>query len=296
MRIISLVMEITLLKPFGYCQGVIVAFSKALEYASSHKDEKIYMLGMLVHNEDAVKTISSYGVKVLDERVAPLLEQLEAIEDGATVIFSAHGHPPIYEEIAKQKHLKTIDTTCVHVEETRLDAADIYQNSHDMIYIGSKGHLEAEGFLAHFPYCSFFDVKSKKLDVKDKLIAPQVYAQTTLGYFELDGAMQAIQKEYHDAKLVKGRCLATSLRQQEVVRCLEETRPDALIILGSKTSNNSKKLAEIGESYHVPTFLCLNLEEVKKVDLSHFRKVAISSGASTSRETCLEVKDYLASL
>ncbi|MBL1798823.1 hypothetical protein ELE67_29465, partial [Klebsiella pneumoniae] len=62
LRIISPVMEITLLKPFGYCQGVIVAFSKALEYASSHKNEPIYMLGMLVHNEDAVKTISSYGV------------------------------------------------------------------------------------------------------------------------------------------------------------------------------------------------------------------------------------------
>ena len=289
-------MEITLLKPFGYCQGVIVAFSKALEYAARHKDEKIYMLGMLVHNEDAVATISSYGVIVLDERKAPLSTQLENIEDGATVIFSAHGHPPVYEEIAQRKHLKTIDTTCIHVEETRLDAETVYQNSHDMIYIGSKGHLEAEGFLAHFPFCSFYDVKSKQLEIKDALSSPKVYAQTTLGYFELDEAMQCIQIAYPNATLVKGRCLATSLRQQEVVRYLEEDRPDALIILGSKTSNNSKKLAEIGQSYQVPTFLCLNLEEVKKVDFSQFQKIAISSGASTSRETCLEVRDYLASL
>ena len=289
-------MEITLLKPFGYCQGVIVAFSKALEYASSHKNEPIYMLGMLVHNEDAVKTISSYGVKVLDERKAPLLEQLESIEDGATVIFSAHGHPPVYEEIAKRKHLKTIDTTCIHVEETRLDAAKVYEHSHDMIYIGSKGHLEAEGFLAHFPYCSFFDVKNKKLEIKDQLNAPKVYAQTTLGYFELDEAMKVITKSYPKATLIKGRCLATSLRQQEVVRALEQDHPDVLLILGSKTSNNSKKLAEIGSSYKIPTFLCLNLEEVKKIDVSAYQRIVISSGASTSRETCLEVKDYLASL
>ena len=155
--------------PFGYCQGVVLAMSKALQYASTHQGEEIYLLGMLVHNEDAVASLSTLGVHVLDERESPLIEHLQNIPDHATLIFSAHGHPRVFEEIAKQKGLKIIDTTCVYVDENKIEALNRYEYSSDLIYIGSKGHLEAEAVLEDLPEASFYNVKDRSLDIRGLL-------------------------------------------------------------------------------------------------------------------------------
>ena len=282
--------------PFGYCSGVLAALKTALEYAKAHHDEEIYLLGMLVHNEDSVALLERLGVHVLDERKGSLQDQLEAIPDEVTVIFSAHGHPSVYEEIAARKRIKTIDTTCKFVLENHHLAQKTYASSDDIVYIGSKGHLESIGFLADLPRVSFYDVKSKTLSIRGNLKSPEVYAQTTLGKDELEMAMEEIAKRYPGARLEKGRCQATTLRQDALIKILSTQEVDTLIVLGSKTSNNSKKLAEIGERYGVRSHLCLNLSEVKSLDLSSSKVIALSSGASTSRECYLEVKDYLSSL
>ena len=282
--------------PYGYCSGVYHALSIATSYASTHKEEEIYLLGMLVHNEDSVSALANLGVHILDERKAPLLDQLKALPDGVTVIFSAHGHPDEYETIAKAKHIKTIDTTCRFVLETHEDAKEVYKRSEDIIYIGSKGHLEAIGFLANLPRVSFFDVKSKTFEIKGELHAPIMFSQTTLGNDELIEATDIIKKTYPEARLAKGRCFATSMRQEALAKALQEEGVDALIVLGSTTSNNSKKLAEIGINKNIPTYLCLNLEDVKRLDLSSYRCIVLASGASTSRECYLQVKSYLSAL
>ena len=289
-------MKIIKVIPFGYCAGVVKAMDLALAYAKDHPEEQIYLLGMLVHNEDSVLELTQLGVHVLDEKKAPLLEQLKGLPDGVTVIFSAHGHPSAYEDICAEKHIKTIDTTCVFVRQNHFLAMKEYQQSEDIIYIGSKGHLESEGFIADLPKVSFYDVKSKTLEIKGELHSPKLYAQTTLGKQELEAACAAILSSYPNATLIKGRCHATSQRQEALISAIKKHHPTCLIVLGSATSNNSKKLAEIGESMGVTSHLCLNLLEVKQLSFAKEDVILLCSGASTSRERFLEVERYLSSL
>ena len=290
----NIAMNVIKVLPYGYCSGVTNALARALDYAEKHPDESIAMLGMLVHNEDTIAPFLERGVKVLDERSGDLGEQLENLEDGTTVIFSAHGHPKRYEEIARRKSMKVVDTTCRFVQENLERALSL--GSEDLIYIGSKGHLESNAFLENTPWASFYDVKNNELVVRGKLSSPVLLAQTTLSSSEIDLAREQIKKLYPIPNATELRCFATELRQDNLKKALNQHSIDCLIVLGSKTSNNSKKLFEIGKEFGIDSYLCLNLSDLKSLNLSKYSCLALASGASTSKSTYEEALSYLESL
>lgn len=284
-------MEVYEVKPYGYCLGVLEAMSLAKKAREENPSLPCFVLGMLVHNEDAVKELSESGLKVLDERKGNLKDQLEDIPDGSVVIFSAHGHPYQYDEIAKRKDLIVYDATCRFVKEN-LDFASF--QSKPIIYIGVRNHLESMAFLANVPDSIFYDVSTGACDFNKLTSSPIVLSQTTLSFSELEKAHGEILKRYPDAEFGKERCFSTSQRQYALTKIEEDC--DVIIVLGSELSNNSRKLYEIGKNMGLPTFLCLGLEEMKKLDLSDYKKAALASGASTSLSTYKECKEYLLSL
>ncbi|MCR5079605.1 MAG: 4-hydroxy-3-methylbut-2-enyl diphosphate reductase [Bacilli bacterium] len=290
-------MKVDVISPYGYCAGVISALNKAKKAKAIHPDADIYLLGMLVHNEETVEELSKLGLKVIDEKKVDLLEALRGIEEGSYVIFSAHGHPKAYEEIARERKIKTIDSTCVFVKENEEAALSDLSKGKKVIYLGSKGHLETTGFLANVKAASFFDVKAKTLEKRKPLgetTDPIVYSQTTLSLDEVNMALDILKGRYPNLTLGRLRCHSTTLRQNAILSLPNEV--EAVIVLGSKTSNNSVKLFELAKRRNKPAFLCLNKEEVRKLDLKRFSYVALASGASTSRENFFAVKEYLESL
>ncbi|MCR5491646.1 MAG: hypothetical protein K6F32_05930 [Bacilli bacterium] len=286
-------MEVKLVKPCGYCLGVTQAMKLAEKAKKDYPDRDVYLLGLLVHNEDAVKELSDLGLIVLDERKRPLEESLNNIKEGSVVVFSAHGHPERYDEIAARKGLTVLDATCCHVKENLEYARE--NASSGIIYIGAKGHLEAEAFHANLP-CSFYDVKSRSfIDEVPLGKSPVAVSQTTLSYDEVDFAFKAIKEKYPGARLGKERCLATSSRQNALRKAIEEGI-DGVFVIGSHLSSNTKKLRDIATSYGVPTFMALNEEELKKLDIPQMKKAALVSGASTDIATALRCARYLESL
>ena len=93
-------MEIHIINPIGFCFGV----TRAIDIASKlDKSKKITFLGMVVHNEEVISSFSSANINIIDERKYDLKKALLQVEDGTIVVFSAHGHPKEYEEIARKK-------------------------------------------------------------------------------------------------------------------------------------------------------------------------------------------------
>ena len=214
------------------------------------------------------------------------------LKKGDVVVLSAHGHPSAYDDLAREKGIEIIDATCRFVNEN-LDLA--LKSDRPVLYIGLSGHLESEAFLANCPDAFFYDVKSRRcagiLVLKGKGVDPLIITQTTLSKDEIDFAMADIRSLFPNAVLSKERCASTTLRQKALKEMPDDV--DAVIVLGSKRSNNSLKLAEIAASRGVETYLCLDLEDVKKLDLHEKRRAALISGASTSGETFDEVLTYL---
>ena len=285
-------MNVLPLRPSGYCAGVTEAIALAIKAKKEHPNQNVYLLGLLVHNEDAVASLEKLGLIPLDERERPLLDYLFDLKKGDVVVFSAHGHPKAYDDLAKEKGIEIVDATCRFVNEN-LDLA--LSSSRPILYIGLAGHLESEAFLANCPDAFFYDVKSRKcmgiLALKGKGIDPLIITQTTLSKDEIDFAMSDIRVFFPHAELAKERCASTTLRQKALKEMPSDV--DCVIVLGSKRSNNSLKLAEIAASRGVDSYLCLDLEEVKKLDLHQKRRAALISGASTSGETFDEVLTYL---
>ena len=122
---------------------------------------------------------------------------------------------------------------------------------------------------------------------------PTIITQTTLSALEVEDAVKDIRTLFPKAKLDKERCHSTSLRQKAIMELPEGI--DALIVLGSTRSNNSLKLAELGKLKGIPTYLCLGLEDVKKIEFTNEKRLALCSGASTSDETFDAVLSYLRS-
>ena len=96
---------IKLLKPIGHCYGVINAINLAKSVAEKYKDKNIYVFGLLVHNEEVTKELDSYGIKTIDLTNKNPLEVLKKFNSRDIVIFTAHGHPDVYEDILSIKDL-----------------------------------------------------------------------------------------------------------------------------------------------------------------------------------------------
>lgn len=86
-------------------------------------------------------------------------------------------------------------------------------------------------------------------------------------------------------------CYATQERQ-DAVRELAG-RVDRLLVLGSRTSSNSKRLAEVAQTAGCPATLIASPDELDTLDLSGVERLGLTSGASTPEELLTEVAHRL---
>jgi len=282
-------MDILILQPHGYCPGV----KRALELAQKALKEEegpLLMIGGLVHNERVLAELKKDGI------IFPTSEPLDTIlgaDKNDRLLFSAHGHPLAYEELAALRGLRYYDGTCPFVQEN-LEAALSFEGA--ILYLGIAGHDEAVAFQCNVPDCSFYDVKTGEwnpIKLKGQELPVGIICQTTLGNDEIETALKAIREYLPDVTVLKENCPSSKARQK-VIENLKDV--DALIIMGSPTSANSKQLVRIGESKGIESHLCLDVEAVKALDLSGKKKIALGSGASVPEATLQEALSYLRSL
>ena len=282
-------MKILLAKPYGYCYGVSYAMELASKAKKEHPDSAVYLIGAPVHNEDAISFLMKQGLILLEGDFASLQAKLESLSEGSVVVFSAHGHPHSFDQIAAKRNFLVYDGTCAFVKENLVSAL----SSKNVLYIGSEGHAEKEAFLANCPGARFYDAKTGEGDWKKCSLPPTLICQTTLSGEEIEKAKKEIGGFLGDYVLAKERCTATRVRQERVFSLSKEV--DATIVLGSSTSNNANKLLQI-VLQNGPAYLCLDEKEVAKLDLSAYESLLVCSSASTSKEIVDETVSYLSSL
>lgn len=279
-------MKVQVVHPHGYCQGVFRALKVAWEAKTKYPDQNVYLLGMIVHNEFAVAALKEKGFFLLDERKAPLEEQLEQREKGDVIVYSAHGHPRRFHEISLERGLIEIDATCPFVLENEKLALNAVR---PLYYLGIKGHLESEGFLANCPDAIFLDAEDPIC--KENGDKASLLAQTTLSEEEWEKGLEELQNHYSIVHALPSRCDATKIRQQAIKNLPLDT--EMLIVLGSAHSNNSRKLVEIGKERGIPSYLILDENELSRLPLEGKKSVALASGASTPSEVYERVKKAL---
>ena len=282
---------ITLLKPIGHCFGVLKAIEIAKQTKVDFPNKNIYVFGLLVHNEEVVKELEQNDIKTIEMNEDTAIELLNNFTPNDVVIFTAHGHPQVYEEILRKNNVTYVDATCKKVK----DCFNIIKEAEEVIYIGKNHHPEAVAALTMNNNAHLYDI-NKGFDYSLlKSDHPLVINQTTLSFLELEAIHQEIKNKVPNAIFHDEICDATLLRQKAIHKIGDDI--DTIVIVGSKRSSNTMKLYDIAKLVHPNKQVVMvnDVNELKEYKLAN-KNIALASGTSTSIKTINEIKQYLSSL
>jgi 4-hydroxy-3-methylbut-2-enyl diphosphate reductase len=278
----STVKKIILLRPRGFCAGVVRAID-VVKIVLNLYGAPVYVRKEIVHNRHVVDELRQAG--------AIFVEELSEVPEGARVIFSAHGVSPAVREEAKLRNLRVIDATCPLVTKVHLEAVKFARQDYTIILIGHAGHDEVIGTLGEAPESTMLvssveDVD--KLQVRD----PEKIAyltQTTLSLDETKDIVQRLKQRFPAIKGPKTQdiCYATENRQLGVKAVVPLT--EVLLVVGSQNSSNSRRLVEVCQNEGVPAYLVDDSSEVSAEWLEGVRTVAVTAGASAPENLVQEL-------
>ncbi|MBQ3295817.1 MAG: 4-hydroxy-3-methylbut-2-enyl diphosphate reductase [Erysipelotrichaceae bacterium] len=283
-------MEVKRVVPSGYCKGVVNAIKLAKETRKQYPDEKIYILGMLVHNSFVSDELASLGIVTLDDSFKSKEELLDEVNDGI-IIFTAHGISQAIKDKAKAKGLRYVDATCVDVLKTQNIIKERLAEGYEIIYFGKRKHPEAEAVLSISDRIHLVSNRDdiEDLDLKDRKLF--LTNQTTMSYLELKDLIDKVLELYPDTIVQKEICNATSSRQEAISKLVD---CDLLYVVGDSKSNNTNKLVDIGKKQGIRKVLLIHsYKDIDKNDLRDVEKVYVTAGASTPPLLIDEVITYL---
>lgn len=283
-------MEIITITPRGFCKGVVKAIQIAKETAEQNPDQPITILGELVHNKDVVEGLKHFGIETLESKDKTRVELLEDVTQGI-VIFTAHGINPDVKAKADAKGLRWVDASCEDVVVTQRLVESYLKQGYHVLYIGQKGHPEAEAICTTDPQHVHLINRLEDFDQLPNLLEKVfVTNQTTMSVLDIQSLLSEAQKRYPFALISNEICSATRTRQEAILN-LEPV--DALIVVGDQKSNNTRMLAQIGRNKGIPfVHLVRNYHECDTIDFSSFKKIAITAGASTPTFLVNQVISY----
>jgi len=283
-------MEIKKVMPSGYCKGVVNAIRMAKDTRTRYPEEKIYVLGMLVHNSYVSKELSDLGIVTLDDSTTSKSDLVDQIDEGI-VIFTAHGISDAIKKKVEDKGLKYVDATCVDVLKTQNVIRSYLNKGYDILYFGKKKHPEAEAVLAISDRIHLLTSKEDVLDLKLENTNLFLTNQTTMSYLELSDLLEEVKKKYPHVIIEKEICNATSSRQLAISNLSD---CDLLYVVGDQKSNNTSKLVDVGIRHGIKKVLLIqNYEDIDTDDLKDVNKIYVTAGASTPPKLIDEVICYL---
>ena len=283
-------MKVFKVTPRGYCKGVINALNIAKECAQNYKGQKIYILGMIVHNQFIVDALNSLGITTIDEKGKSRLELLDSIDEGI-VIITAHGTSEDVFRKAENKGLTVVDATCKDVIKTHELIKDCIKKQKEVLYIGKKGHPESDGSVSISDHVHLIEKKEDFLNYRDTKNYV-ITNQTTMSLYDVKELCEYAKEVIEKVEILPETCNATTIRQSAMEKLPEEV--DLLYVVGDPRSNNSNKLREIALKMHpIEAKMIESIQDITIDDLKDKKCVAVTSGASTPTYLTNQVIEYL---
>lgn len=269
-------MKVEIIEPHGMCGGVNAAIAKALTL----KD--VYCLHELVHNEIVIDELKALGFK--------FVERIEEVPRGETVVFSAHGVSPAVREAAQARHLKIVDTTCPFVAKVHKAAREFSARGLPVVILGDPKHVEVKGIEGECVAANVWDGRGATPATAGRI---GVVSQTTMNADEVTRAVGELKKNCIVETMAEV-CHATKERQDAVKRfCAGKSQVKNILVLGSGSSSNSKRLKEVAQEHGARVFMAGTMEELKRIDFSGVDHLGVTSGASTPERFFMEAVKFL---
>ncbi len=281
--------NILLAEPRGFCAGVDRAI-EIVEKALVKFGAPIYVRHEIVHN--------TYVVNDLKTKGAIFIEALDAVPAGATLVFSAHGVSRAVQLEADQRGFRVFDATCPLVSKVHVEVAKLAKEGYEFVMIGHKGHPEVEGTMGQLDAGIHLvegvaDVASLRPGQTEKLA---MVTQTTLSVDDAAEIAAAIRARFPKVREPKQQdiCYATQNRQDAVK--VMSSRVDMVIVVGSPSSSNSNRLAELARKLGTPGYMVDSADDLQPQWFAGCTRVGLTAGASAPEILVTQVIERIKAL
>jgi 4-hydroxy-3-methylbut-2-en-1-yl diphosphate reductase len=264
---------VLLASPRSFCAGVERAIA-VVEQLLDQCGGPIYVRKQIVHNIHVVADLQARG--------AVFVEELHAVPDGATVVFSAHGVSPAVRAEAAERGLKVIDATCPLVTKVHAEARRFAARGDTVILIGHAGHEEVEGTLGEAPNQTVLVQTVEEVDRLEVADPARVsyLTQTTLAVDDTAEVIGALRARFPALRgpVSDDICYATTNRQDALAAIAAES--DLVLVIGSTNSSNSVRLVELARRHGRPSYLIDDPSDIQPQWLDGVGVVGLTAGAS----------------
>ena len=279
----------------GYCMGVRRAVESAEVALKEYKDKKVYSLGPLIHNQNALDDLASKGLNIIDEN------SIDELKENSVVIIRAHGVKPSVKKILEDKNTVIIDATCPRVTVSQNRVKEFSRQGYTVFLTGDKGHAEVEG-IKGFCESDFYCIEnlSEAQDVLKTNTFEKVMLLSQTTFSEVEFAkISEYFKTFFDAKkgddkiqlvIINTICPATKQRQEALEKLSGKVK--GIIVVGGKKSANTVRLYQKASSYVKKAVHIENASEIPD-EFYLLDTVGITAGASTPDSVIDEVFEAL---
>ncbi len=232
-------LTILLAAPRGFCAGVDRAI-QIVERALAKYGAPVYVRHEIVHNR--------FVVEGLEKKGAVFVKELDAVPEGAPVVFSAHGVPKSVPANARERRLNALDATCPLVSKVHVEAERHHDSGREIVLIGHAGHPEVIGTMGQLPPGAVKLIETVEDAERFSPADPARLAyitQTTLSVDDTAEIVGVLRRRFpaiatpHKEDI----CYATTNRQEAVKAIAPKS--DVVLVIGAPNSSNSMRLVEV---------------------------------------------------
>ncbi|GHP24210.1 4-hydroxy-3-methylbut-2-enyl diphosphate reductase [Helicobacter pylori] len=274
-------MEIKMAKDYGFCFGV----KRAIQIAEKNQNSLIF--GSLIHNAKEINRLEkNFNVKIEEDP--------KKIPKNKSVIIRTHGIPKQDLEYLKNKGVKITDATCPYVIKPQQIVESMSKEGYQIVFFGDINHPEVKGVISYatnqtLVINSLEELQEKKLQRKVALVS-----QTTKQTLKLLQIASYLVERCTEVRIFNTICNATSYNQKAALDLSKEV--DIMIVVGGKTSSNTKQLLSIAKQHCEDSYL---VEDENELELSWFKGkklCGITAGASTPDWIIENVKQKISTI
>jgi len=191
---------------------------------------------------------------------------------------------------AKNKNLNIIDATCPLVIEIHDEIKKLEAEGRRTIIIGDHGHDEVVGIAAQVenPIILANVEEAKALR---KMKKAGVVSQSTQMIENVQEIINVLVEKVFDLRFVNTICFPTR-RNHEQIKELA-TKCEVMIVIGSFTSANSKRLTQLALERNKRSYQLTNADDLEKSWFENCETVGISAGASTPDDIIRDVVEKI---
>ena len=269
----------------GMCFGVRDALKMVDDVADP---TKVTIHGELVHNPRVIYQLGVAGFSQSSE------EKRDNIPDTPQLLITAHGISDRERVRLESSGKELIDTTFPLVRRAHDAAMQLAAEGRHVLLIGKPGHVEVQGIVEDLQSHDVVPSVEAVREYTSKMLG--IVCQTTMPSSLLDEIRERISLLNGDAdiRFIDTVCHPTKRRQQAILDLIQNV--DAVVVVGGKNSNNTRRLAALCEQHGVPA---LHVECAGELNPNWFdghEVIGLTAGTSTLDSTITAVETRLASM